>query len=129
MPSFPGRSLGPFEFTDLPEEIEPVNLGRPSVDRSSQSTRGYQLWTQYRPMHSPPVPPPLSDIVDYRIDSDIRSDLSLSSIAKMRMSVTRNTRAIALGLSDRLRIRSATIDGKPVEVCKKAAADEAAATH
>lgn len=113
-----GRTLGPFEFTNLPDETESVSLGRPLPEKSSNQTGNadYQLWTQYRPTHAPPAPPPLARIGDYRIESDIRPDLSLSSVVKMHLSVTRSTRAVPLGLSDRLRIRSAEIDGQPVEV-------------
>ena len=113
-----GRTLGPFEFTNLPDESESVTLGRPMVANSVDpvSNPGYQLWTQYRPPHTPPAPPPLASIGDYRIETDIRSDLRLSSVVKMHLSVSRSTRSVSLGLSDRLRIRSALIDGQAVEV-------------
>lgn len=112
-----GRNFGPFDFTYLPEENECVTLGRPLSGTQSDkpANAGYQLWTQYRPPHSSPTPAPLAEIGNYRIEADIRTDLRLSSAAKFQMSVSRNTRAVSLGLSDRLRIRSASIDEKPVE--------------
>ncbi|MGC2658542.1 MAG: M1 family aminopeptidase [Bryobacteraceae bacterium] len=113
-----GRTLGPFEFTDLPEESEPVTLGRPPMDKPAEKSdnSNYQLWTQYRQPNRPAPAQPPARIEEYRIDTTIHPDLSLSSVAKFRLSVSRNTRAVALNLSGRLRIRSATVDGSPVEV-------------
>ncbi|HWF48447.1 MAG TPA: M1 family aminopeptidase, partial [Bryobacteraceae bacterium] len=113
-----GRNFGPFDFTYLPEESECVTLGRPLLNAQSDKAAnpGYQLWTQYRPPHGLPTLAPLVTIGDYRIETDIRPDLSLSAVAKLQLSVSRNTRAVWFGLSDRLRIHSASIDGEPVEV-------------
>ncbi|HEX4810436.1 MAG TPA: M1 family aminopeptidase [Bryobacteraceae bacterium] len=108
------RNLGPIDFTYQPEQSETVSLGRPVADKSGNS--GYQLWTQYRPTHAPTQPPPVATIDDYRIETEIRPDLSLASVAKIRLSVARNTRAVSLGLSERLHIGSATINGQPAEV-------------
>ena len=121
-----GRDLGPFDFTYLPEESECVSLGRPllSTQPDKSATSSYQLWTQFRPVHSSQMPPPLAEIGDYRIETDIRPDLSLSSVARLGLSVSRNTRAVPLGLSDRLRIHSASIDGKPAEVMQPKAIEE-----
>jgi Peptidase family M1 domain len=121
-----GRDFGPFDFTYLPEESECVSLGRPllSTKPDKSPTSNYQLWTQFRPVHAPPAPPPLAEITDYRIETDIRPDLSLSSVAKLRLTVSRNTRAVSLGLSDRLRIRAASIDGTPVEAMQPKTIEE-----
>ncbi|HEX4229695.1 MAG TPA: M1 family aminopeptidase [Bryobacteraceae bacterium] len=123
-----GRNAGPFDFTYLPEESECVTLGRPlsSTQPAGSGHSDHQLWTQYRPARGSPPLPPLAVIEDYHIETDIRPDLSLSSAAKLQLSVSRNTRAVSLGLSDRLRIRFASIDGKPVEVMQPKAVQESA---
>lgn len=118
------RNLGPIDFTFQPEESETVSLGRPLVDKSGNG--GYQLWTQYRPAHAAAQPPPLAAINDYRIETEIRPDLSLASVTKFRLSVSHNTRAVSLGLSDLLRISSATVDGQPAEILQSEAGNESA---
>lgn len=110
-----GRELGAFDVTYEPTEFEPVAVGRAS--RASDAQLSFQLWTSFRPRHAPAyIRPPVS-LSDFHMDTTIRPDLSMSVSARFSgIPITDGSRVIPLGLSERLKVTSATIDGKPVEV-------------
>jgi hypothetical protein len=113
-----GRELGAFDVIHEPDELEPVAAGRSVPTGDGQSK--FQLWTAFKPRHSAANTTASSKLSDFRIDAAIHPDLSMSVTA--RFTAVPNVdggRVISLGLSDRLKVLSATIDGKPVEVFQR----------
>ncbi len=110
-----GRSLGAFNVSYDPSQAESVTVGR--VPEASDK---FQLWTNFRPRHAPPFSPPNSRVVSYRIEVTVHPDLSLDASANLRVQTDPDDgRVLALNLSPRLKISSAAIDGKPVEVFER----------
>lgn len=109
-----GRDLGTFELFYDPTAAEPIAMGRAVA---GDTHNALQLWTSFRPRHVDAVterPPVLSD---YRINITVRPDLSVAAVAKFGCVTGPNVgRALALGLSEHLRVKSARIDDNPVEV-------------
>ncbi len=112
-----GRNLGTFEAMYDPNEFEPVSVGSQSlVDGESK----FQLWTSFRPRHAPPYTEAAPAVSDYHIDTTIHPDLSMSNAAAFSVIAREGDgRVIPLNLSERLRVESATIDGKPAEVFQR----------
>lgn len=113
-----GRELGTFDVMYEPDEFEPIAAGR-SVPAGAEHAR-FQLWTAFRPRHDAfRLTPPVS-LSDFRIDAAIRPDLSMSVTARFQATPAFDGgRVISLGLSARLKVLSATIDEKPVEVFQR----------
>ncbi len=108
-----GNTLGAFDVTYDPLEREPVYVGRVSDSRE----KGFQLWTNFRPRKAPPFVEPQPKIRDYRIESTVGSDLDFSAVATFKVKTSaEDGRVLALGLSPRLAVNTATIDGVRVEV-------------
>ncbi len=112
-----GHTLGVFDVGYEPRDFEPVTLGRSLMTNGIPS---FQLWTSFRPRHAPPYVRPPSRITAYRIDAIIHPDLSLSATAIMDASAREGDgRVLPLRLSSKLKIDSASIDGKPAEVFQR----------
>lgn len=110
-----GRDLGAFDVMYDPAEFEPVSVG--AAVPESNGGQKFQLWTSFRPRRAPLYSPPPAPISDYRIEADIHSDLSMTVTAAFHLVPNAtNGRVVLFGLSDRLRVVNATLDGKPVEV-------------
>ncbi|MGI8958855.1 MAG: M1 family metallopeptidase [Bryobacteraceae bacterium] len=113
-----GRELGAFDVIYEPDEFEPIAAGR-SVPAGAAHTR-FQLWTAFQPRHKPTHLTPPVTLSNFSIDADIHSDLSMSLSA--RFDAVPNLdggRVISLGLSERLKVLSATLDKKPVEIFQR----------
>jgi hypothetical protein len=113
-----GRDLGAFDVIYEPDEFEPIAVGR-SLPTGAAHAR-FQLWTAFRPRHKPAHPTPPVTLSKVSIDAAIHPDLSMSVSA--RFDAVPNLdggRVISLGLSERLKVLSATVDGKPVEVFQR----------
>jgi hypothetical protein len=109
-----GRELGTFQALYDPDLFEPVSIGR---TRESPNEGGFQLWTSFRPRRAAPFVLPPSVISDYKIDGTIDSALKLSARAVFHYEANDSDgRALRFELSDRLRVTSAQIDGRPAEV-------------
>ena len=109
-----GRELGYFDVFYEPLDVEPISAGRPVRDDSRSV---FQLWTSFQPRRRAMPPGRSPEISDYRIDATIHDDLSMSAIAHFTyMPEVAVGRALAFGLSDKLRVKSATIDGQAAEV-------------
>ena len=112
-----GRTLGAFDLTYDPTQSEPVFVGRVS----DAPDKHFELWTNFRSPHEAQYVPPEPSIHDYRIDATISSDLSVSVTAAFKIKTSDEAgRVLALSLSPRLNVSSATIDGTPAEVFQRA---------
>jgi Peptidase family M1 domain len=113
-----GREIGAFDVMYEPDEFEPIAVGR-SLPTGAGHAR-FQLWTAFRPRRKPVHATPAVTLSNFTIDAAIHPDLSMSVSA--RFDAVPNLdggRVISLGLSERLRVLSATVDGKPVEVFQR----------
>lgn len=113
-----GRELGIFDVMYDPTDFEPISVGR--VAPNEAGPQRLQLWTAFRPRRAPAFAPPPVRLSDYQTDATIRPDLSMSVIAKFKfVSRPEDGRVIPFGMSDRLKVVSATVDGKPVEILQR----------
>jgi len=114
-----GKTLGIFDALYNPTDFEQVTIGRGAGSASAVSP--FQLWTTFRARHSPPYQPPAPSISGYKIETDIRPDLSLSSIAKFQWKASDvDGRVLPLAIADKLKIDSARVDGQPAELFQPA---------
>ncbi len=112
-----GREHGVFEAMHDPTDPEPIHVGRAEGAKEGDK---YELWTSFRPRHSPAFIVPSPSLSDYRIDAIIHPDLTMSVTAQFRFTAPGGCgRVLRLGLSDRLAVVSATVDGKPAEVYQR----------
>jgi hypothetical protein len=113
-----GRELGTFDVIYEPDEFEPIAVGRPSPPGGTHS--GFQLWTTFQPRRSAAQLTPPVGLSSFSIDATIHPDLSMSVTARFSATPSFDGgRVISLGLSPRLKVLSATIDEKPVEVFQR----------
>lgn len=112
-----GRDLGNFAVMYEPNDFEPISIGRPAFADEQEK---FELWTSFRPRHAPPYVEPTPRASDYRIDTTIHPDLSMSVEASFHLITDESAgRVIPLGLSERLKVESATVDGRPAEVFQR----------
>lgn len=115
-----GRTLGIFDALYDPVAFEQVTIGRGTASPVSGSS--YQLWTTFRPRHSPPYKPPETSISAYKIETDIHPDLTQSSTANFQWKASEvDGRVLPLSIADKLKIDSARVDGQPAEIFQPAA--------
>lgn len=108
-----GKRLGQFDVTYDPEQAESVFVGR--VNNAVE--KKFELWTNFRPRRSPPFVQPEVRVRSYRIDAEIRPDLSMSVSAVFSLKTSaEDGSVIPLRLSPHLTVGSAKIDGAPAEV-------------
>lgn len=113
-----GRTLGVFDLFYKPDDFEPLSLGQVI---SPDGIPEFELWTAYRPAQARPYQPPAPAISAYRLDATIHEDLSMSVHAAMDLAAPPGCgRVLSFGMSDRLHVISASMDGKPVEVFQRA---------
>ena len=111
-----GRTLGPFDITYDPTQSESIFVGRASDSKD----KPFQLWTNFRPRHAPAFVQPVANIREYRLDSTIHPDLGIDVSAEFKIKTSsEDGRVLALSLSPRLAVSSATIDGIPCEVLQR----------
>lgn len=111
---FIGRTLGNFDVLYDPTEFEPVSIGR--LGTTPEGPR-FQLWTSFRPRRVPAFIAPPVRTTDYRLETTIRPDLSMTVSA--RFDVTPDVsdgRVLSFAMSEKLKILSGAIDGNPAEV-------------
>ncbi len=113
-----GRTTGPFDVVYLPDELEPVAVGKViegtgDADHPSH----FQLWTGFRPRRLLPEIPARSTMDQFEIRSTIHPDLSMRCTTKFQLTEqTASMRVVTLEISNRMRVLSASIDDKPAEV-------------
>jgi hypothetical protein len=108
------RNLGAVDVSYQPQDLEPITLGRLVHEDSGPAK--FQLWTSFRPRRAPLYASALAAVSDYRIDTTIHSDLTLSATAKFRLKANNSARVAGFYLSNRLRVTSGTINGQKAEV-------------
>jgi hypothetical protein len=114
-----GRRLGVFDVTYDPAQQESNSAGRVGPAPTDE----FQLWTNFRSRHAVPFLAPAADVSRYAIEASIQADLSLHCAASFDVkSSAGDGRVFEFSLSPRLRINSATIDGKAVEVFQRSSA-------
>ncbi len=114
-----GRSLGIFDAVYEPTRFEPVAIGR--VVALHEGALSFEVWCSFRPRRSAAPLESAGSISDYRLDTVIHPDLSMSSQAKFQYRAgSEDGRVIALELSAHLRLTSARIDGQSAEVFQHA---------
>jgi hypothetical protein len=110
-----GRSLGVFDVIYEPTRFEPISIGR--VTALEEGAQSFQVWCSFRARRSSAPPRSTSSITDYRLDTVIHPDLSMSSQARFQYRASsEDGRTVSLELSPHLRLTSARIDGQPAEV-------------
>jgi len=113
-----GREHGSFEAMYDPSDFEPVHVGRAAQSQSGEMR--YELWTSFRPRRIGAFVPPAPNISSYVIDVTIHPDLALSATAQFRVTAKRGCgRVMRFGLSDRLTLASATVNGRGVETYQR----------
>jgi Peptidase family M1 domain len=116
-----GSNIGSFHVMYEPIDFEPISVGSFSAGPGDER---FQLWTSFRPRHAPPHIVPMPREKDYRIETTIHPDLSMSVVAGFNwIADERDGRVVALGLSERLKVESARVDGKPVELLQRDSAE------
>ena len=109
-----GKTLGIFDLLYEPDSFEPIIVGQ--LSKNKDGPVHFQPWMAYRPRQAPPYTMPHVAISNYRIDTTVNPDLSISAKAEFDYLAPPNCgRVVALDLSRRMKIHSATIDGIPVE--------------
>lgn len=104
-----GRTLGAFDFVYQPDQVDSVVFGQVVDDH-------FKTWCAYRPKNTPGLASQ-SPISDYRLDTTIHPDLSMTSTANFDYRADSNDgRVVSLSISPRLRILSASIDGQTAAV-------------
>ncbi len=110
-----GRTLGPFDIIYQPNQPDPLVIGR--IHESSDQHSYFQVWSAFRPAAAAAEALPSYQLTGYHIDTTIHEDLSMSCSAEFDYQADSDDGAvIALLLSPRLRVTSASIDGNPVSV-------------
>lgn len=113
-----GRTLGDFSVMYDPSFSEATTIG--SGSGGNGPDRRFQLWTAFRPRQTPAWTSPPSRFGSYAIDAAVAGDLSFSATASFDYLVDEEqARAFQFGLSDRLQVDSAEIDGLPAEVFQR----------
>ena len=110
-----GRNLGVFDVVYEPPRFESISIGR--VAAIAEGAQSFQVWSSFRPRRSPPPLVASGGITDYRLETVIHPDLSMSSQAKFEYRAdSEDGRTISLELSNHLRLTAAKVDGQPAEV-------------
>ncbi len=113
-----GRTLGGFDVIYEPEQPEPIAVGRSAP--AGDGHMKFQLWTTFRPRHAPANNETPVKLADFHIESGIHEDLSMSVTARFKAVPNADAgRVLSLGLSERLKVQSATIDGQRVEIFQR----------
>lgn len=116
-----GRQVQNFDVLYDPTDFEPVSVGRFAVGGNGK--QDFQLWTSFRPRHAPPFVPPPVRIADYRIDASIRPDLSMAASVHFQLTAAPSDgRVLSFAMSERLKVISASVDGKSAEIFQRDAA-------
>ncbi len=110
-----GGEIGTFDAVYDPTQFEPVSVGR--VPQTPNGRPKFQLWTSFRPRHSPPFVSASARLSDYHVDATIHPDLTMSVSANFKLLPDpAGGRVLDFGLSSRLKVLSARIDGQPAEI-------------
>jgi hypothetical protein len=110
-----GRTLHNFDVVYQPREMEPVEVGK--VVSMGNAPR-FRIWTSFAPRRrSAPVAATDIRLFDFKIDTTVNADLSMSATTRFRAHFQAGgERAMVLQISNRIAIKTAKVDHQPVEV-------------
>lgn len=119
-----GRDLGAFDVGYDPERFEPVSIGRIATGAVPDSEPRFQIWASFRPRGAAPFSYESGRLRNYRVETTIHPDLSMSSVARFDYTTgDSGGPVVMLNLANRLRVTSAAIDGAPAEVFQRPSID------
>ena len=115
-----GARLGTFDLVYDPQARDQLIAGQ-IVYRDNRTF--FDTWLSFQVRsHGKTVEPPEAPFTldNYRIDSTLQPDLSLSSITRATLNLKRPVgRALALHITGAMRVTEASIDGQPAEVFQR----------
>ncbi len=115
-----GRDQGAFDVGYDPDKFEPVSIGRLAAATISGSEPRFQVWTSFRPRGAPPFVGNAGRLKNYRVETTIHPDLSMSSVARFEYTADDSGGPVVmLNLATRLHVISALIDGTAAEVFQR----------
>jgi len=115
-----GRDQGAFDVGYNPDNFEPVSIGRVAAATIPGSEPRFQVWTSFRPRGAAPFLSDAGRLRNYRVETAIHADLSMSSVARFEYTTDDSGGPVVmLNLANRLHITSAAIDGAPAEVFER----------
>ncbi len=115
-----GRDQGAFDVGYDPQKFEPVSIGRVAAATIPGSEPRFQVWTSFRPRGAAPFLNDAGRLRNYRVETVIHADLSMSSVARFEYTTDDSGGPVVmLNLANRLHITSASIDGAPAEVFER----------
>lgn len=106
-------SVGAFDVMVDQRRDEEVLIGQPRINNGVPF---YDVWASFRSENAPPAPVESFAPVDYRIDSTIRTDLSLEGKTRIHLKTIRSgDRIVPLELSRKLAVEKIqSEDGQPL---------------
>lgn len=113
-----GKTLGNFDLIHDPFGREQIVAGQLTV-RNDRPV--YDIWTSFesRTVRRKRTPPPADPVKvsQVTITAELKPDLSLEAVTRLRFEVTGSaTRALSFELSRRMSVSEAKLDGQPVEI-------------
>lgn len=124
-----GKALGNFDVVFDPTAYEQAVVGKITVSSAGPQ---FDTWTSFRSRASlrAGTPPPADfDLENYRIEATIQPDLHLQAVTRMRLrAAQRLTGVIELNISPRMNLTEARVDGTRVEIFRRRALRELAAS-
>lgn len=114
-----GRKLGNFDIIYDPRSYEQINAGQVTT-RDGRTV--WETWTSFTGKSHRGSPPqaPEEKIVSYRIEASLDPSLLLSSVTRIRVQATANSRnVIPFDISGRMLATSAKVDGEDAEVYQR----------
>jgi hypothetical protein len=115
-----GLQLGALDVMYDPEAPEAVTIGKV---QASQGRSFFQLWSSFAPRHPQAALGGAVDLANYRIDTRIGEDLRQTTETRVDVAVERpHMRSVSFLMSDRLKVTSALVDGKPAEMYQRTSA-------
>jgi hypothetical protein len=115
-----GRDQGAFDVGYDPDKFEPISIGRVAAATIPGAEPRFQVWASFRPRGAAPFVNNADRLKNYRVETTIHPDLSMSSLARFDyMADDSGGPVVMLNLATRLRITSAAIDGKSAEVFER----------
>lgn len=115
-----GQALGNFDFIFDPRSRNQITLGQLT---SRDGRAYYDLWTYFasRSFRSGQrnVPPRDLAMESYKIDTEVRPDLRVEVVTRMKASVPATAASLVFELSPRMDVTSAEVNGVAAEVFRR----------
>ena len=114
-----GRKLGNFDLLYDDRGYEQLLVGQ-IVERNG--SQWWDTWTSFvsRSHRGQPAPKPEQEILSYRIDAALATDLSMRCTTRIKFRATPKSRnVVPFDLAGRMRAISATVDGVPAELYER----------